>query len=152
MINNPGQDDRFGPPADRPKTSFEQLESLLSSKNLSRSVELTEDHILSILTALRARDAIFGPNLFSDPAWDVLLELYAAKLGGRKMTPRDIALAIDMPESTTARWVAVLKERDLVASQVDHDEQFRRWMILTAEGALRMKRLADHWGSAFLSI
>lgn len=152
VINDPRQDNRFGSPADRSKTPFEQLESLLANKNMLRPVELTEDHVLSILTALRARDAIFGANLFSDPAWDLLLELYAAKLGGRRMTLQDVALAIDIPESTTARWATVLKERQLVMTDIEYDDPHRHWMVLTPEGASRMKRLVDHWGSAFLSI
>ena len=39
------------------------------------SVTLTEDHIVSILGVRRARADILGQSLFSDPAWDILLEL-----------------------------------------------------------------------------
>jgi DNA-binding MarR family transcriptional regulator len=129
-----------------------QLKTLLSTEGLLKPVELTEDHVLSILAALRARHAIFGPNLFSDPAWDLLLELYAAKLGFRRMTVQDAAIAIDVPGSTTRRWIALLKSRGLVEVEVDKDQPARRWVSLTAHGAAKMKQLADHWGSAFLSI
>ena len=134
------------------KNAFAQMKALLSRKELGRTVQITEDHILSILIARRARHSEFGPDLFSEPAWDVLLELHAAALGARKLSLADLARAIDTPESTTARWVAVLADRGLVSSDDDMAQPGRRWISLTPEGASKMKRLAGHWGAAFLSI
>lgn len=134
------------------KKAFAQVKALLSRRKPGRPVQITEDHILSILIARRARHAEFGDNLFSEPAWDVLLELHAAVLGGRRLSLADLARAIDTPESTTARWIAVLTDRGLVSSESDITEPGRLWISLTPEGASKMKRLADHWGAAFLSI
>jgi DNA-binding MarR family transcriptional regulator len=113
---------------------------------------MTEDHIISILILRRARDEIFGSSLFAEPAWDVLLELYAAGLGGRRMSLRDIALAIKIPESTAARWVAALADHGLVSAHADPNQPIMPWLALTERGAAQMKQLADHWRSAFLSI
>lgn len=128
-----------------------QLRSLLSRAARS-SVELTEEHILLILAVRRGREDVFGRDLFSDPAWDVLLELYAAKLADRRATASELAAAIDAPQSTTARWIAALADRGLVAPEREPREPGRLWISLTSEGAARMKRLADQWGSAFTSI
>ncbi len=136
----------------RPNKAFEQIKSLLSRKRLRRGAEITEDHILSILIARRGREAALGANLFSEPAWDVLLELYAAKLGARNMSLADLARAIGAPESTTERWIAVLNSRDLVGSEKDQVDPGRLWIKLTELGASKMKSLTDHWGAAFLSI
>ena len=132
-------------------SSLDQLKALLRPRRAARS-PVTEDHILSSLILRRAREEAFGPNLFSEPAWDVLLELYAAELGGRRMSLRDIALSIKAPASTTARWVAVLAERGLIASHGDPDELSVPRIGLTEKGAFQMKQLADRWRAAFLSI
>ena len=95
---------------------------------------------------------MFGPNLFSEPAWDALLELYAAELGRRSVSLDDVAKALDIPQSTLARWVDVLADRDLVETESDTMEPSRLWLRLTADGQAKMKQLADHWGAAFLSI
>ena len=113
-------------------------------------VALTEDHILSVLIVRRARDDALGHDLFSDPAWDILLELFAARLGGRQITARELANAIELPLSITLRWIRALQEKDLVESV---------WpgvsggsIELSGKGFKRMKRLASRWASAFLAI
>jgi hypothetical protein len=84
-----------------------QLNALLFRKTL-RTQRLTEDHIRSVLAVRRARGGVLGENLFSEPAWDILLELYAAELGGRSMTLSDLARATDTPASVVTRWQAAL--------------------------------------------
>jgi hypothetical protein len=74
---------------------------------------LMEDQIKSILDIRRQRSAIFGEGLFSDPAWDILLELLAARLGSRKTTLSSLERIA--PKSVIGRWIAVLEERGLVA-------------------------------------
>lgn len=143
--------------ADPPKQVTEPFarqnpfEGLLLREKLTQPVSLTEDHIRSVLLVRRARRDILGDNLFSDPAWDILLELYAAKLGGRQMSIAEVARAIETPASTTKRWVAALEERGLIASSIEPAAQ-DVWIALTDEAADKVGRLADHWGSAFVSI
>jgi DNA-binding MarR family transcriptional regulator len=120
-------------------------------RNRRRRFELTEDHVLSILIARRGRDAVFGAHLFSDPSWDTLLELYAAKLGDRNVSLAELSRVINTPLSTTARWIAVLERRGLVATVEDRLRP-SRWVALTEDGAAKIKQLTDHWGEAFLSI
>lgn len=136
----------------RPGAAFKQLKTLLSSAGRRSAVNITEDHILSLLMARRGREESFGRELFSDPAWDVLLELYAAHLGERSVSVSELAASIGTPPTTTARWVAALASRGLVATELDPRTANRVWVKLSAEGTSKMKHLADQWGSAFLSI
>jgi DNA-binding MarR family transcriptional regulator len=128
------------------------LKSLLSPKNRRRRFQATEDHILSILIARRGREAVFGPDLFSEPAWDALLELYAAALGNRRMSLADLSRAINTPPSTTGRWISLLEGRGLVAAEGDAEQAGRLWIGLTEDGTSKIKQLTNHWGAAFLSI
>jgi DNA-binding MarR family transcriptional regulator len=123
----------------------------LSSLN-PRRLALTEDHIVSVLLFRRARSPVLGEHLFSDPAWDILLELYAAKLGGRRMSLLELTGALDVPPSTAARWIATLKDRGLIESTADPADATRLAVSLTDEGLSRMDHLATQWASAFVSI
>ena len=134
------------------KKPFAQLKALLFRKTLRRPLRLTEDHILSVLFVRRARGGVLGEDLFSEPAWDILLELYAAKLGGRNMTLSDLARATDTPASVAARWQSALEDHGLTRSTVDPADPARVCISLTAEGSSKMEHLANHWGSAFVSI
>lgn len=136
----------------RRNNPLKRLKALLLGNANATSLELTEDHILSLLLVRRARDSVFSQDLFSDPAWDILLELYAANLTGRKVSLRELALAIRAPVPTTARWIAALAEHALVESNLDPLGSPNLQIMLSAKGARKMKGLADHWGSAFVSI
>ena len=116
----------------------------------TKPVELTEDHILSVLIVRRARDDAIGKDLFSDPAWDILLELFAARLGSRSITTRDLATAIGTPLSTTVRWIRALQDQRLVESVSARTGGGS--IVLSAEGLKRMRRLGSRWASAFLAI
>lgn len=128
-------------------TSFEQLQALLPS-NL---IHVTEDHMQSLINARRGRERLFGRHLFSDPAWDVIIELYAAMLGKRRMSAADLARSIGVPESVIARWIAALVEARVVLTVEDPNET-ETTVELTEEGAAKMAQLTDQWSSAFLTI
>jgi DNA-binding MarR family transcriptional regulator len=113
---------------------------------------LTEDHILSVLMVRRARTRIFGKNLFSDPAWDILLVLYAAKLAKRTLKLTELTNVLDTPSSTVARWVATLKDRGLIVAVVSESGAQQSELGLSSVGATRMERLAHQWASAFVAI
>ena len=73
---------------------------------------LMQAQLQSIMEMRRRRSAVFGEGLFSDPAWDILLELFAAELDGRSLGLSDLAHIA--PRSTLARWLTALEERGLV--------------------------------------
>ena len=138
-------------PEDSSRPNRASLRSRLSGSVDRVALQLTEDHLVSVLLVRRGREAVFGPGLFSDPAWDILLELYAAALGQRSMSGSDLATAIGAPLSTTARWISALTGRGLVVLNTDPDSSDDPMVDLTAKGAEKLKKLGDQWGSAFVS-
>lgn len=88
-------------------------------------VNITEDRVRSILDVRRGRSGIFGEGLFSDPAWDILLELLAARLGNRKVTLSELNTIA--PKSVLARWIAELEDRGLVTCELNRfrTDEFR---------------------------
>jgi hypothetical protein len=100
------------------------------------TVGLTEGQIKSILDVRRRRAGIFGEGLFSDPAWDILLELLAARLGNRKVTLADLKEVA--PKSVLARWIAELEERQLVICDVNPFRPDQFWLRLSDACTNRM--------------
>jgi hypothetical protein len=94
------------------------------------------EHLASIIDIRRARSDAFGADLFSDPAWDILLLLLAARLGGKTATFADLA---DVgPRSTVARWLLALEKKDLITCASDHLAQANCRFELTDDGAAKM--------------
>jgi len=105
----------------------------------SDSLFATEEEIASILRLRRARQKLLGADLFGDVAWDLLLELFAAHLAGRKIRLSEIDAGA--PRSTLARWAAVLEERGVISCRLDHLGCEDLQLELTREGAAKMDEL-----------
>lgn len=67
----------------------------------------------------RERDRILGSALFGEPAWDILLELFAARSEGRRLTAMSACMASGVPSTTALRWLTKLEEADLVQRSQD---------------------------------
>lgn len=80
---------------------------------------VTEDDVQLILAARRARETYFGPGLFADPAWDILLHLYVAKLQGKTLSLALLSETSEVPSSTTVRWVDTLDRGGWVKRKPD---------------------------------
>jgi hypothetical protein len=131
---------------EREQVPIDELDALLHLKP-NRLLAVTEDHILSILAALRARHELFGQNLFSDPAWNILLELYAADLGQREICRADLPRLIPAPTSVTERWLVDLSRRGII-----EEDQSTGSTKLSSTARVSMTQLVQQWTAAFISI
>lgn len=87
-----------------------------------------------LLKARRRRDRFLDPTLFGEPAWDMLLELYASHLEGRMITVTSLCAAAGVPATTALRWIRVLEDKELV-SRKPHRHDKRIYLVdLTANG------------------
>lgn len=83
-------------------------------------------------------------------AWDILLELLAAKLAGHGVPLLELTKAVEAPVSVVARWIGILKERGLVQSEVGDGSI--HFFSLSPDGASRLEKFGKRWASAFVSI
>ncbi len=86
------------------------------------------------LTARRLREEVIGGDLFSDPAWDILLDLYAARDRGDRVQVTSIASIAGVPPSTGRRWAKRLVDRGLLERERDRRDQRQTFMRLTPKG------------------
>lgn len=82
----------------------------------------------------RRRDSWFGQGLFADPAWDILLDLYACEAEGRRVSISDASIAACVPATTSLRWLGQLEKLELVQRISDHHDRRRVWMTLSEMG------------------
>ena len=86
------------------------------------------------------RNAIFGQDIFSDPAWDILLDLYVHDRSGLPVAVTNLCTGSDIPQTTVLRWVKTLSARGLVERRADVRDGRRVFVTLTADARRRMDR------------
>ena len=92
----------------------------------------------------RKRAAIFGnPELFGEPAWDILLDLYIAHADGKPVSVSSACIGSAAPPTTGLRWLGVLAEEGLVVRENDADDHRRVLVRLTRAGITAMERFFD---------
>ena len=90
--------------------------------------------IRKTLKARALRGRFFNPKLFSDPAWDMLLQLYAAAIANRRTTTSRLAQRTGVPMTTTLRWIATLEGEGLITRFADRLDRRQVFLELTAQG------------------
>lgn len=89
----------------------------------------SKDAARLVLAAHRAIDAIFDFDGFAtSPAWDILLEIYAAGT----LATSDAAVGGGCAPTTGLRWLAVLQDRGLVYRFDDARDARRKLVVLSA--------------------
>ncbi len=105
-------------------------------------VEIAAAEIRAVIRARRMRAQFFGEELFADPAWDMLLDLFAAQLERRRVSVSSLCIAAAVPPTTALRWIGTLHEAGLFERQADPTDRRRAYIGLSAEGFEAMKRYA----------
>jgi DNA-binding MarR family transcriptional regulator len=77
-------------------------------------------------------------DIFADPAWDLLLQLYASELSQQRITVSQLAEKTNVPSTTTLRWIKMLECDDLIARKIDPLDARRVFLTLTHKGLLAM--------------
>ncbi|MGE3395982.1 MAG: winged helix DNA-binding protein [Sphingomonas sp.] len=87
--------------------------------------------IRAMIRARRLRDHYFGSGLFADPAWDMLLDLMAARLEGAPVAVSSLCIAAAVPATTALRWVKALTDRGLFVRVADPHDRRRVFIVLS---------------------
>lgn len=96
----------------------------------------------------RKRDGIFGnPDLFGEPAWDILLDLFIAHGEGKPVSVSSACIGSAAPATTGLRWLGVLAERGLIVRENDSGDNRRVLVRLTPRGLAAMETYFDGAGT-----
>ena len=87
---------------------------------------------------LRAR--FFDAALFADPAWDMLLDLAAARGEHKRVSVTSLCIASGVPPTTALRWIGQLTAAGLFERVEDEADRRRAFVALSDKAAEAMAR------------
>jgi Winged helix DNA-binding domain len=91
--------------------------------------------IRALIRARRMRENYFPASLFADPAWDMLLDLMAARLEGTPVAVSSLCIASAVPATTALRWIRTLTDRGLLVRVADPRDGRRVFIDLSDQTA-----------------
>ena len=107
-----------------------------------RTIE--SDYLILFAQALyktrRVRARHFDDNIFGEPAWDMLLDLYVHSNSGHRTSVKSLCLASHVPETTALRWIGLLVDAALVFREDDESDRRRVFLSLTSSGKAAIRR------------
>ncbi len=78
--------------------------------------------VRALIRNRRLREEFFDTSLFADPAWDMMLDLYAARLERTRVSVSSLCIAAAVPATTVLRWIKTLTDSGLFVRESDpHD-------------------------------
>lgn len=125
---------------------FETMWSLVSPEKLKSQAGLGVGRdtagiaeVRKVILARRLRSRFFSSALFGEPAWDMLLELYAASLAQQRISVSGLARASGTAVTTALRWIAMLEQEGLLSRRNDPLDGRRVFLELTEAGREAMR-------------
>lgn len=103
--------------------------------------------VRAIIRQRSSRLRYFPDDMFADPAWDMLLDLTAARAEHKRVSVTSLCIASGVPSTTALRWIALMTQAGLVERVEDDTDRRRAFVQLTDRAADAMARyFADNVG------
>ena len=148
--------DKLGPPAapdrdggdsafrfESPRPAFAGAEEDEGSARLVRAARpaLPDPRLVRrIIRQRQLRARFFDGDLFGDPAWDMLLDLTAARAEHARVSVTSLCIASGVPPTTALRWIGQMSEAGLLERVEDETDRRRAFITLTDRAADSMAR------------
>ena len=87
----------------------------------------------------RRRARYLSADLFGEPTWDILLDLYVAARERRRVPTTSACIGAHVPPTTALRWLRILEMRGLVEREEDGRDGRRTFVRLTVRGCTVME-------------
>lgn len=95
--------------------------------------------VRSLIRARHARANHFSSDLFADPAWDILLDLMAARLEGKAVSVSSLCIAAAVPLTTALRWIKTMTDGGLLERKADPTDGRRIFIDLSERAMAAMQ-------------
>ncbi|MFM9852355.1 MAG: MarR family transcriptional regulator [Sphingomonadaceae bacterium] len=96
--------------------------------------------IRRLIRLRRMRESYFDAALFADPAWDMLLDLMAARIEEDRVAVSSLCIAAAVPPTTALRWIKAMTDNGLLERHADPDDGRRIFIRLSEPAAIAMGR------------
>lgn len=95
-------------------------------------------YVRALIRGRRLRESYFPADLFADPAWDILLDLTAARLEQRPVAVSSLCIAAAVPPTTALRWIKTLTDSGVLVRIADPSDGRRIFIALADDAAESM--------------
>ena len=82
-------------------------------------------------------------NLFGEPAWDILLDLYVAEVENKRISVSSVCIGTGGPPTTALRYINALVDLGLVARQSAVSDGRRVFLQLTAKATFLLTNVLE---------
>ena len=89
----------------------------------------------------RSRAGHLGGDLFGDPAWDILLDLFISHHEHKRLSVSAVCIGVSGSSATALRYLALLQVTGLVSRTQDASDGRRSYVDLTPIGLSKLKML-----------
>jgi DNA-binding MarR family transcriptional regulator len=120
----------------RAPMALARLEPVLTKTN-----RCSQSPVRAMLASRRRRADYFDASLFADPAWDILLDLYAADQEGVSVSVSSLCIAASVPATTALRWIVRLEAVGLICREPDPFDGRRDFLQLKSHARDKMEAL-----------
>lgn len=137
-----------------PSNSF-KADTAESSERLVRPARLALPDprlVRRIIRQRQLRARFFEADLFADPAWDMLLDLTAARAEHTRVSVTSLCIASGVPPTTALRWIGQMTEAGLLQRVDDEADRRRAFITLTDRAADCMARYFAELGKSAASL
>lgn len=124
----------------RPVASAE-LEPQAESLATARDPRLAVAKWLYWSRGLRPRT--LSCDLFGEPAWDLLLDLYIREKSGSRSSVTSACIGSRSPHTTALRHIAALSKTNWISRVPDESDKRRFWLALTPHAIIKLDRHFD---------
>jgi hypothetical protein len=98
-----------------------------------------------IYRSRRDRERVFNDDIFADPAWDLLLDLFVRSARNEQVSISSACHAASVPEATALRYLKALTEKKYV-ERISHPNDKRSTTLrMTPLGSNLMIEWLDHF-------
>lgn len=116
------------------------VEKSLPSAEPGSSPAVAGETVRQLIRARRLRARFFDEELFADPAWDMLLDLFQAEIAQYRVPVSSLCIAASVPPTTALRWIKTMTESGLFLRRSDPNDRRRIFVELTPSASDAMRR------------
>lgn len=106
------------------------------------AIELAKRAVM-LLEQRKLRERYLPSDLFGDPAWYMLLDLFVQFAGGAKVSITSLCIAAYCPSTTALRHIGQLEEQGLIVREASPTDARVKLLSLTKQGVLGVGRVLE---------
>jgi DNA-binding MarR family transcriptional regulator len=123
------------------RSSFESVSSDPQAlASMTELLEVPEEAVSGAIRAWRERSKYLPGELFSDPAWGMLLELLQAEIQQRRVSLPRLCKVSAVSDNSAVRWLKALENRDLVVRRADTKDDGSEFIELAPKASAALRR------------